>query len=117
VKRLLSVLLAAASCSALAAQGAGSPLVARIMPVGCTAPCDILVQAFIEPHASNRSVEFLIDSGAVYSSSTVELDGDRAPRSKEVRFREMPAGDYEIRVTLMGTDGERGGVVRKMTIW
>jgi hypothetical protein len=62
-------------------------------------------------------VEFVLESTAFYASSTMQLDSDRAPRLKEARFRELPAGRYEIRVTLMGADGERANIVRRISLW
>jgi hypothetical protein len=102
----------------LGANPAGDePLTARVLPFGCVAPCDIMIQAFIERHASNRSVQFVIDSGAFYVSSVAELEGDRAPRSKEIRFRMLPAGTYDVQVKLFGTDGERGSVLSRIRLW
>ena len=108
----LSAMLLASSVSG------AEPLVARVSPkaVG-TAPRDVFVRAYIEPDIRNRSLEFVVDSGNFYASSTVQLDRDRAPRLKEVRFRELPAGRYEIRVTLAGADGERAVVVNHIQLW
>src|SRR5262249_41266620 len=90
---------------------AGEAVRARVSPTAGLAPCDIVIQAFIEPHALNRAVSFIVDSGTFYSRSVSELDGDRSPRTKEVRFRMLPAGSYEVRVTVIGSDGERGQVL------
>lgn len=95
----------------------GGALTARVRPSAALAPSDVVIQAFIEPHALNRSVTFVVDSGAFYSSSVAELDGDRAPRAKEVRFRMLPAGSYEVRLTLMGADGERGYFSDRLNLW
>ena len=97
---------------------ASEPLTARVSPpVSAPAPRDVVVRALIEPDVRNRAVEFVAESTAIYASSTMELDSDRAPRLQEVRFRELPAGRYEIRVTLMGADGERAIVVRRISLW
>ena len=95
----------------------GEALTARVRPSAGLAPSDVVIQAFIEPHALNRSVTFVVDSGGFYSSSVAELDGDRAPRAKEVRFRMLPAGSYEVRLTLMGADGERGYFTHHLNLW
>lgn len=78
-----------------------------MLPLRGRPPTDLVVQAFIAPDPRNRSVTFVIDSARMYASSTAELEGDRAPRTKEVRFRAVPSGEYEVRVTLVGSDGER----------
>jgi len=92
----------------LPAAGRGEPIVARVSPVVAFAPRDVLVDAFIEPDVRNRSVEVVVESAGFYTSSTAELDGDRAPRLKQVWFRQLPAGKYQVRITVMGTDGKRG---------
>ena len=89
----------------------------RVRPSFGAAPSDVVIQAFIEPNELNRSVTFVVDSGSFYTSSMVELDGERAPRAKEVRFRMLPAGSYQVRLTLTGTDGERGYFVRSLELW
>jgi hypothetical protein len=96
----------------------GEVVTGRVMPRNGIAPADILVQAFIEPNVLNRSVSFVVDSRAFYTSSSVELEGDRAPRMKEVRFRMLPAGWYEVTMTVYGGNKEpRGKVVDHIELW
>jgi hypothetical protein len=83
-------------------------LTARVTPVSGLAPSDIVIRAFIEPSALNHSLSVVVDSDAFYTSSETELEGDQAPRVKEVRFRRLPAGSYKVHVILFGTDGPRG---------
>jgi hypothetical protein len=108
IRLWLAALLVA---SALPAAG-GEALVARVTPMAGFAPSDVTIQAFVERDDRNRMLEFVIESGTLYASSAIELDGDRAPVSNAVRFRTLPAGQYEVRITLIGTGGERGQVVR-----
>jgi hypothetical protein len=81
-------------------------LAMSVRPKWGLAPTDVIVQALIEPDPDNKRVSFTLDSSDFYQSSTVELNGDRAPRTSEVRFRMLPAGSYEVRVTLTRSDGE-----------
>ena len=92
-------------------------LAVRASPTSGFAPSDVVVQALIEPDARNRALSFVVESPRFYASSMVELPGERAPRLKDVRFRMLPAGSYEVRVTLLGTEGERGRVVRGVNLW
>jgi hypothetical protein len=95
----------------------GEVVSSRVTPDHGVAPADIMIQAFIEPNDLNRSISFVVDSGAFYTSSSVELEGDRAPRTKEVRFRTLPAGSYEVTVTLYGGNGQaRGQVVHHVEL-
>jgi hypothetical protein len=109
-----------AICLLLVASGrplAGSePLTVRVMPVNAVAPADILIQAFVEPNEQNRSLEFAAESDTIYTSSTSALDGDRAARAQTVRFRSLPPGDYAVRVTLVGTGGERAQIIRWVVV-
>jgi len=100
-----------------AAAASRGPVDARVEPPAARAPSDVLIEAIVEPDADNRYVEVVIDSGAFFSSSRIELDGERAPRKKEVRFRKLPAGSYKVSVTLVGTDGRRGTAVRYVSLW
>ena len=88
----------------------------HVSPIIGLAPTDIVVRAFIEPDPRNRAVVFSVDSAAFYSSSDAELEGDRAPRTKQVTFRSVPAGSYKVRVTLIGTDGQRTSTTRGVLI-
>jgi len=77
-----------------------------------------VVQAFIEPNDLNRSISFVVDSRAFYGSSSADLEGDRAPRTKEVRFRMLPAGWYRVTVTVYGDNKEpRGQAVEHIELW
>jgi len=96
---------------------AGEVLTARVRPSSGLAPSDVVVKVLVEPNALNRSLSFAVDSEAFSTSSVTELDGDRAPRSTEVRFRMLPAGSYTVRVTLLGADGERGHFVCEVKLW
>ena len=89
---------------------AGEPMTARVTPTQAIAPHDVVVQVIVERNAANRSLSIEIDSGLFYQSSTAYLDGDHAPRTKEVTFRMLPAGAYDLKITLNGDAGERGFV-------
>jgi hypothetical protein len=109
----LCALIVAIECSAAGEQA----LSGRVTPSSGLAPSDVVIQAFIEPNPLNRSVTFVVDSASFYTSSVVPLDGDRAPRAKQVRFRMLPAGSYEVTLTLIGADGERGYFTRTIELW
>ncbi len=102
--------------------GAGHPTAAddvleiRLMPVRGSAPKDVVIRATVGREDSNRRLEFVVDSTSYYASSTSELDGSRAPKTIDARFRQVPPGDYVIRVILTGTDGERARAVVTFTL-
>jgi hypothetical protein len=84
---------------------AGESLSIGAKPAMSFAPATVNVHVMIEPDARNRSVEVIVDSPDFYRSSEIPLDGDRAPRTTLMEFRNLPAGDYELRATLLGSGG------------
>jgi hypothetical protein len=52
----------------------------------------------------------IADSAEFYRSSTITLEGDRAPKTMMVEFRSLPPGDYEVTAVLIGMDGHRRGI-------
>ena len=82
-------------------------LTIRVLISGGVARKDVIIQAFIERDSRNRAVTFVVDSAQFYRSSTSDLEGERAPRTKEARFKDVPSGNYSVVVKLMGSSGER----------
>jgi hypothetical protein len=68
------------------------------------APGTIRVRAAIDKDIDNRALLVVADSVSYYRSSTIHLEGDRAARLTEVRFRNLPQGDYQITAKLLGVD-------------
>jgi hypothetical protein len=96
---------------------ANEPLDARVTPRAGYGPIDIMVQAFIERDTRNRSVEVIVDSVGFSARSIRQIDGEHGPRTKELRFRQLPAGEYEIHITLLGESGPRAAVKRVLSVW
>jgi hypothetical protein len=112
----------AAFCVLLLVNSAGpvagsEALSARVSPISGLGPCDVVIQAFVEPDSQNRSVFFVIDAPSFYSSSVVTLPGDRAPRTSMVTFRMVPSGSYDVQITLVGDQGDRAYVTRHVEVW
>jgi hypothetical protein len=77
------------------------------------APAHLTVRTRIEPDISNRSIEIVIDSPDFYRSTTIELEGDQAPRTSVFEFRGVPGGVYQVSARLVGQGGDLRAVVRK----
>ena len=69
-------------------------------PSTCVAPCSVRVSIRVPVQATNRTVTITADSPDFYRSSTRQLDRDGGPRYHEVVLDGLPAGDYEVRVTV-----------------
>jgi hypothetical protein len=85
--------------------GAGQRLIVKVSPAVCFSPADLVVRTTIEADPGNRSLEISAESEDFYRSSEVPLDGDKAPRINQLRFRDLPSGSYDVRVDLVGSDG------------
>jgi hypothetical protein len=93
--------------------GASERLALKVSPAVSFAPANLVVRATIEADSSNRSFEVVAESAEFYRSSEIELDGENAPRTNMFEFRSLPPGTYEVRATLMASDGHRIAHVRQ----
>ena len=89
---------------------AGEPIRVRVVPAFALNPADVNVETVIEPDIKNRGVEVTVDSPNFFATSTVTLEGDRAPRVRTTHFRQLPAGNYEVSATLVQDSGLRSKV-------
>ena len=96
--------------TATAVAGAKEPLSIRVSPAVSFSPANLVIRTSVEPHADNRAMEVIADSPEFYRSSTIALEGDRAPKTMMVEFRSLPPGDYEVTAMLIGVDGRRRAI-------
>ena len=92
--------------------GATAPVSIRVSPAVSFAPANLVVQTVIEPDADNRAVEIVADGDDFYRSSTVQLEGDRAPKTIRFEFRSLPRGEYRVSAALIGVDGRSRAIGR-----
>ena len=91
---------------AAATAGRASESVAiRVSPAIAFAPADLVIRTNIEPNEHNRAIAIVADSNSFYRSSSIQLEGDRAPKTTTVTFHSVPAGEYDITASLIGPDG------------
>jgi len=98
--------------AATAAVGANQPLTLKASPAISFAPANLSIRTSVEPDADNRSMEVVAESSDFYRSSTVPLDGDRAPKTTQFWFHSVPPGQYEISAVVVAADGHRRAVAR-----
>jgi hypothetical protein len=91
---------------------AGDPVSIRVNPTVSVAPTVLAIRVSVVPQPENRALEIVVDSEDFYRSSRVELDGDRAPIVNTLHIGSVPAGDYEVTATVIGSDGKRGSKAR-----
>jgi hypothetical protein len=86
-------------------------------PTVMLAPGHLVIQTGVEPDSENRGIRVVAESPAFYRSSEIQLSGATAPRRNTFEFKDLPNGTYEIRATLLGSDGQaRALVVRKLEV-
>jgi hypothetical protein len=102
--------LVAMMLTATAVAGAKEPLSIRVSPAFSFAPANLVIRTSVEPDAENRSLEVVADSAEFYRSSTITLEGDRAPKTMMVEFRSLPPGDYKVTAGLIGVEGHRRAI-------
>jgi hypothetical protein len=93
--------------------GAGERISMRVSPAVAFAPANLVVRAMIEADDQNRAVQIIAESADFYRSSEVQLEGDKAPRTSMLEFRNLPPGTYEVRALLFGSDGRQRAFARQ----
>jgi hypothetical protein len=91
-------------------------LTAQISPRIAPAPGFVRVRAFVDASDDNRGLEVIAQSEDFVRSSTIELNGAAAPRLNVFDFPNLPAGEYEVRAALFGTNGIRATTARTVLI-
>jgi hypothetical protein len=106
IKRAL-LIMAVFALLATSPLGAGEPLTMRLTPTMALEPATLVVDAVAERDPANRALQIQVESEDYYRSSVIQLDGDDAPRTTTVRYDGVPGGNYEVRVILYGSGGQR----------
>lgn len=103
--RTALVVLACLILTGAATTNARDSVGVRVTPSISMAPATIRVYVTVEPDANNRELVVQADSGLFFTSSTVQLDGDKAPRLQSFVLKELPAGNYTIAAQVVQRDG------------
>ncbi|HZI79407.1 MAG TPA: hypothetical protein VFD69_07835 [Vicinamibacterales bacterium] len=104
---LLGLMLSTATLVA-----AGDQVSVRVNPSVAVAPTTLAIRVNVARQPENRALEIVVDSSDFYRLSRVQLDGDRAPTVNTLRIDSVPAGEYEVTATVIGSDGKRGMTAR-----
>ena len=89
---------------------AKQPVSIRVSPEIPFAPANVVIRTSVEPATENRSIEVIAESGEFYRSSTIQLEGDRAPKTTMLEFRALPPGNYDVSASVIGSGGQRRAV-------
>jgi hypothetical protein len=77
----------------------------RVDPAIVMSPGTFRATVTLGPHSANRRLILVLDSSEYYRSSTTFLEGDGAPRSHEMLFKQVPAGIYTVSARVERNDG------------
>jgi hypothetical protein len=100
--RVLALTLLALSAAPVVA---GERIGVHVTPSVAFAPADLQVRASVSADQENRALEVIAESHTFYSSSVIQLDGEKAPTATTVEFRSVPVGLYSVRVVVKGAGG------------
>ncbi len=89
-------------------------LTLRLTPRFVSAPGYLRSLIRVAPHASNRALRVEIERASYYRSSEIQLDGASAPMSHFMDWKEVPAGKYDLIVSVIGPSGD-ARVVRSLS--
>ena len=120
VKRLLNVLIVIAGLltagHVLRVVHAAERLDLRVSPTVSVAPAQVIVRAIVEHDSENRELEIVADSLDFYRRTVVELDGEQAPKTTELKLLDIPGGEYNVSATLTTIHGNKMTVRRSVTV-
>ena len=114
VSTLLSAVLLLISTSASAERGIAN---VRVTPATSFEPANVSLQVVVERHTDNRLLTVVVDSGGFYWSSERQLEGQDGPYLSVFNCRELPAGEYAVRASVVGSDGRvRGTATNRIVV-
>jgi hypothetical protein len=101
--------LASAPARAAVAQAAkpADEVTLRLTARFVSAPAYVRSLIRVVPNAENRVMRVAIDSDGYFRSSEFQLEGDKAPVSHWIDFKDVPAGHYQLTVEVIGSTGTR----------
>jgi hypothetical protein len=76
----------------------------QVSPAVMTEPGVVQLLIRLERDAANRALVVEVDSQDLFRSSSVSLDGAASAAVHWLRFGSLPAGDYDVTVTLYRND-------------
>ena len=100
----------------LHAIGGQSTLSINVQPKFCREPCAVRMTIGVAPHEFDRELIVEADSGGFYRSSFIQLHGEDEQAVHTLMWKALPAGAYEIRVTLKRASGEAARAATDVTV-
>ncbi len=83
-------------------------LTVRVTPLVRLIRGDARGMAIVPRHADNRLLRVILESEDYYRLSEIQLEGEDAPLTYPLHWRDLPPGSYCVTVQVYGTTGLRG---------
>ena len=71
------------------------------------APATVQMVIAVEPDAQNRTLRVEADGDNMYTSTEMQLAGDREQRLHTIQFKDLSAGEYTLRAQVLSTSDVR----------
>jgi len=81
-----------------------------------SAPATVQMIIAIEPDAQNRTLRVEADGDNMYTSTEMQLAGDREQRLHTIQFKDLAAGEYTLRAQVMSTTDVRSQDERRIMV-
>lgn len=115
-RRVLLAVFTIGLTLAIGETAATEKLSLRVTPNVSAAPSNVIVKATVAKNADNRWLVIEADSGTFYRSSSIQLDGEKAPTVTEIRLSNLPSGQYSVSAVLSNSLGEHTTVRRTVLV-
>ena len=115
-RRVLLAVFTIGLTLAIGETAATEKLSLRVTPNVSAAPSNVIVKATVAKNADNRWLVIEADSGTFYRSSSIQLDGEKAPTVTEIRLSNLPSGEYAVSAVLRNSLGEETTVRRTVIV-
>ena len=79
-------------------------------------PATVQITVAVEPDAVNRALRIEADSGLLFRSSEVALNGAGEKRIHTVEFKNLPAGEYTLSAQVYSTTELRAQATQSLTV-
>lgn len=79
-------------------------------------PATVQMVIAVEPDAANRTLRIAADGDRMFRSTEVNLSGQSDKRLHTVEFKNLPAGEYELRAEVLSSSGVRGMDAQPLTV-
>jgi hypothetical protein len=104
MRRYVRLLLLIGMTSSAQMIAADAPITIAVRPAVTVARATAQLKVLVARDDRNRVLQWEVDGPNYYRSSQIDLDGSSAPRSWLFWVKDIPEGDYDIRVTVHRDD-------------